>query len=327
MTRQRLIAHICWITLFAQPLAAHAQTDHVSRIGFLAGVSADHFVARLAAFRQELRKLGYVEGQNLRIEYRYADHNRRQLAAFAAELVHDQVSVIVTSGNAPTAAARHSSTTIPIVVAIIGDLVGPGFAASLAHPGGNVTGLISMSPDLAGKRLELIRDLLPSASCIGVVWNPRNPVKKEDLAQMEAATKSLGLTLRSAPVQKPEDFAPVFKAMAGEHTDAVVILADGFVNYYSRRMVDLATKFRLPTVFGLRGVAKAGGLISYAPSDVAMFRRAAVYFVKILKGAKAGNLPIERPSQFELVINLKTARGLGITVPRSILARADQVIE
>jgi putative ABC transport system substrate-binding protein len=304
----------------------------VHRIGFLSfGPSPPRPVppaSNFAAFLQGLRDLGYVEGQNAVLESRWADLQADRLPALAADLVRLQVDVIVTTGDAAVRAARQATTTIPIVMAVSGDPVGSGYVASLARPGGNVTGLSFLSPDLSAKLLELLKEAVPGMSRVAVLWNAANPVKALDFRETQRAARTLGLTLQSAEVRSTNDFDRAFAAITRNRPDAVITLVDEFMDQEAHvmRIADFGAKSRLPGIFGDRRHVVAGGLMSYGPSLSDMFRRAATYVDKILKGARPADLPVEEPARFELVINQRTAKALGLTIPPLLILRASEVI-
>ena len=316
-------------SLLAAPLAAEAQqAGKVARIGLLDHSAPDP--SRLGwwqGFKGRLRELGYVEGQNVVFEPRWAQEDAGRLPDLAADLVRLNVHVIVTAGSAAAPAASRATTTIPIVQASGADLVAVGVAASLARPGGNVTGVTSQTSELGGKRLELIRELIPRVSRVAVVWDLDNPGSAIGLRDTEGPAKALGVTLRATGLRVPHDFEGAFSAIAKERVAAVIVLPSAGLFAERRRIAELAVARRLPTVVGSREYTEAGGLLSYGTDFPDLFRRAATYVDKILKGAKAGDLPVEQPTKFELVINLKTAKALGLTIPSSLLQRADQVIE
>jgi putative ABC transport system substrate-binding protein len=311
--------------LLAVPLTAAAQqAGKVYRIGYLGPGSGSTLPAALDAFRQQLRQLGYVEGQNLTIEYRWAADNDEQLPRFAADLVRLKVDVIVVEGHTPAIqAAKNATSTIPIVMGVSGDPVKMG--QSLARPGGNVTGLSILA--LAPKRLELLKEAVPKLKHVAVLWNAANPVKVLDWRETQAAARALGLKLQSLEVRGPTDFQGAFDYASTDRADALVVLADGLINSHQRKILDFAATRRLPAMYPNREFVDEGGLMSYAPSFTDLFRRAAVYVDRILKGTKPADLPVERPEKFEFVINLKTAKALGLTIPPSLLLRADEVIE
>jgi putative tryptophan/tyrosine transport system substrate-binding protein len=319
-------------TLLAAPLAAEAQqAAKIARIGYLAPNLATSPHLR-EAFRQGLRDLGYVEGRNLVIEYRDAEGKRERLPALAAELVALKVDVIVTEGGNTVVplAAKQATRTLPIVFASAADPVGSGLVTSLARPGGNVTGLSGLSTELVGKRLELLTQAAPGVGQVAVLWLPGvygERTEKEMLTGAEVAARGLGVRLQFVEARGPADFDRAFSDMTRARAGALTVLPSNMFTREHRRLVDLAAKNRLPAVYSLREFVDAGGLMSYAASLTDSCRRAATYVDRILKGAKPGDLPVEQPTKFELVINLKTARTLGLTIPPSVLSRADQIIE
>jgi putative ABC transport system substrate-binding protein len=322
---------------FAVPLVAVAQSArNVPRIGYLSPSSpsdperlASPFGERgLAAFRQGLRDLGYVEGQNIAIEYRWAEGRFERLPDLAAELVRLKVDVIVSVVTQATLAAKNATRTIPIVLVAAGDPLGSGLVANLAHPGGNVTGPSSMYADLAGKQLELLKETVPKVSRVAVLWNPANAAwQAQMLRQTEIAARALGLQVQLLKARGPDELEGAFAAMTRERASALLVQVDVIFALHARRIADLAAKRRVPAMYGSREHVEVGGLMSYAPNVPDLFRRAATYVDKILKGAKPADLPVEHPTKFELVVNLKTAKALGLTIPPSLLLRADQVIE
>jgi putative ABC transport system substrate-binding protein len=277
--------------------------------------------------KQGLRELGWIEGQNVGLEYRYANNKLEQLPNLAAELVRLKVDVIVTGGEAGIRAARGATSTIPIVMANSGDPVGTGLITSLSRPGGNMTGLSLLTPDLGGKRLELLKETVPKVSRVAVLWNPTNAVKVLELKSTEVAAKALGVTVTSFEVRAPTDFGRAFAAIGREHPTALITLTDPLTLGHQKQIAEFAAKSRLPMIAENREFAEAGGLMTYGPNLLDLWRRAATYVDKILKGAKPADLPVEQPTKFELVINLKTAKALGLTIPQSILLRADEVIQ
>lgn len=308
------------------PLAVYAQTAaQLSRIGVLRTQSRDALDSAAEGFRQGLRELGYVEGQNILLEYRWAGGNPDRLPALAAELVRLNVNVIVTGGEQAILAAKRATGTIPIVMGASNDPVGAGLVASLARPGGNVTGMTILSPELSQKRLELLKEVVPRASRVAVLYNPAFPGTALDLRQTRDAARTLGLALHDVEVQRPAELEAAF-ATARERAEALIPLADPFFTAHHARIVDLARKHRLPGVYYWKEYVAAGGLMSYGPSLRELYRRAATHVDKILKGARPGDLPVEQPTTFELVINLTTAKTFGLTIPRSVMARADQVM-
>ena len=273
-------------------------------------------------FFQGLRELGWVEGKNIAIEQRGAEGKNERLPELAAELVQLRVDVIVAGDSGAIPAAKHATNTIPIVMTISGDPVGAGFIASLAQPGGNITGLTVMAPGLAGKRLELFTAAVPGMARVAVL-GPSNQYEWSALAE---ATQALGLQLHALRVDRPDEFAPAFAAAMREHADALLVLPSPLTNRSRRRIVNLAAQSRLPAMYPLKEYVEVGGLMAYGWSIPALYHRAATYVDKILKGAKPADLPVERPTKFELVINLKTAETLGLTIPPLLLYQADEVI-
>jgi putative ABC transport system substrate-binding protein len=315
------------IFLLAAPLMTEAQAPtKVPRIGFLSPLSlaAD---TRLESFLQGLRELGYVDGQTIVIEFRFAEGKPERLAALAAELGGLKVEVIVATAQASTEAAKRATGTIPIVFAVVGDPVGVGLVASLARPGGNITGLASVAPDVVGKQLQLLKEVAPKISRVAILLNPNNPGHPVVLRQAETAARALGIQLQVLHARTPAEIDAAFVAMRGQGAGGVLVGRDALVLVQRTQIAALAAKGRLPAVYGFRENAEAGGLMAYGASVSAMYRRAATYVDKILKGAKPGDLPVEQPTKFELVINLKTAKALGLTIPPSLLQRADEVIQ
>jgi putative ABC transport system substrate-binding protein len=312
-----------WLTTVSP---ADAQTKKIPRIGYLSFQSSSSGRNLDDPFRQGLNTLGYVEGKNIVIEYRWAEGNFDRLPELAAELVRLNVDVIVARGTRSVRAAKQATSTIPIVVPIVADPVGDGLVASLTHPGGNVTGLTPMTPDLSGKRLELLKETFPKISRVAVLYDPNDGATALDWRETEVAAGGLGVTLQSLEVTDPGQFGAAFAAMTSSRTNAFIALTHSFLTVNMRSLVDVATKSRLPGMYGQSLFVDAGGLMSYGPSYSDLSRRAAIYVDKILKGTKPAELPVERPTKFELVINLKTAKQLGLTIPPNVLARADKVI-
>ncbi len=308
------------------PLPADAQrVGKVPRIGWLSHSPGPN----LEAFRRGLRELGYIEGENVSIEARYAEGKEGRLPDLATELVRLPVDVIVAAaGNPSVRAAKNATSAIPIVMGQSGvDPVAAGLIASLARPGGNVTGLTSISADLSGKRLELLKEAVPTISRVAILWNATNPDKARELGETRVAALALGVSLQSLEVRSPDDFKRAFDAAIRGRADALVTLHDVLTNSQRARLVNFAAHNRLPTMYEFREWVVAGGLMAYGPNVRDMFRHAAIYVDKILKGAKPADLPVEQPIRFELVINLKTARGLGLTLPPALLFQADEVIQ
>ena len=313
------------VVALVAPFAAGAQTGKVWRIGLVRGSAPP--AAEIEAFRHSLRDLGYVEGQNVIIEARWADGQEQRLPALVAELIRLNVDAIVSSAPAATRTAKEATAKIPIVMITVADPVAFGFVQSLARPGSNVTGLAFMHPELSGKRLELLKAAVPKLSRLAVLWNGANPYKAVDMKEVQAAAGASGVHLESLPVEQPQDFEGAFGAARQRRADALITLEDPFTIAHRARIVELARIHRLPALYGRRVYVDDGGLMSYGPDPMEQYRRAAVYLDKIFKGAKPSDLPVEQPTKFELVINLKTAKALGLTIPPSLLARTDQLIE
>ena len=320
---------VAFVSILLMPLATEAQqAAPIPRIGWLgfAAPTTPAAVQLLDAFRDGLR--GWVEGQNIHIEYRGTDGKAERYQELAAELVRLRMDVLVTSSGEPAGfALKRATTTIPIVMAISADPVGTGLVASLARPGGNITGLTIVGTELAAKRLELLKAVVPRASRVAVLWNAAFPGKSLEMKETRAAARVLGVSLRSVEIRAPDDLAGAFAVVANAKPDALIVFADPLTNTERKRIVDFALRSRLPMISEIRPFAAEGGLMTYGPSVTDMLRRAATYVDKILKGAKPTELPIEQPTKFELVINLKTAKALNLTIPKSILLRADEVVE
>ena len=314
----------------AAPFAAESQQQqlgNVHRIGLLGPHSYSAQTKAVEALRAGLRDLGYVEGKNIVIEYRWAEGKYDRLHTLAAELVALKVNVIVTTGGTPPAlAAKHATTTIPIVTTGVGDAVGAGLVASLARPGGNITGLTDFVPELHAKRLELLKEAAPHIRRVAFLVNPDNRSTQMSLKPLESTARSLKVDLQKVEARRPDELERAFSAMAERRVDAIVAAQDALLNANVKVIADLAAKKRLPAS-GSKDFAEAGGVMGYGWDVSANSRRAAHFVDKVLQGAKPGDLPIEQPTKFQLVINLKTAKALGLTIPPSLLARADQVIE
>lgn len=304
------------------------QRTKVPLIGAITGPSSSVAPPYIEAGRRGLRELGYVEGQNIAIEYRFGGGRgsaAERLPVLAAELVNLKVDVIVAVGDPAIYAAKKATTTIPIVMTAAGDPVAGGLVASLARPGGNITGTTFLSSELAGKRLELLREAVPKASRAVALWNPKNPGGSLDLKETQVAARAMGVALQVLEVQDPKEFDRAFSAMT--KPELLIVLTDPVTWSNRREIVDLAAKHRLPAMYELREFVDTGGLMSYGPSLLAMVERAAFYVDKILKGAKPGDLPVERPTRFELIINLKAAKQIGLSIPPELLTRANTVIK
>ncbi len=308
-------------------LADAQQPKKVPRIGFLTSTSPSATSARVEAFRQGLRELGYVEGKNIVIEYRYAEGKLDRLSELAAELVRLKVDVIVTGGAGSTRTAKEATVTIPIVMAHDPDPVGTGFVASLARPGGNITGLSTLRPEISGKRLELLKEIVPRLSRVAILGSSTTPGNAQSLKETELAAGAFKVQLQYLDVLAPKDIETAFRAASNGRAGAVLVLASGILLSQRTQVVDLAVKNRLPLISSSPEFVQDGGLMTYSVSITDLFRRAAVYVDKILKGAKPADLPVEQPTRFELLINLKTAKQIGLTIPQSVLYRADKVIK
>jgi putative ABC transport system substrate-binding protein len=277
-------------------------------------------------FRQGLRDAGYSEGRDVVIDWRSASGDYARVQELVADLVQRKVDVIVVTSTPAALAVKRATSTIPIVMAIVADPVASGLVTSLAHPGGNVTGLSSMGAELSTKRLQLLKEAIPRLARVAVLWDPDNPYHPEVIEELKAAAPSLSIQLNFVSARTPEEFGPAFSAISRAHSQALYVVESGFVFAHRTTLLKLASKARLPVIYGERQSVDEGGLMSYGPYYGDLFRRSAGYVDKILKGAKPGDLPVEQPTKFELVVNLKTAKSLGITIPESILLRADEVI-
>jgi putative ABC transport system substrate-binding protein len=316
------------MSIFVELGLAHAQQPgKISRIGFLGNSTAALEANLVEPFRQGLRDFGYVEGKTLFIEYRWAEGKYERFPALIAELVALKVDVIVTAGTPATQAYQKAKTSVPLVMIAVGDPVGTGIIASLNRPGGNITGLTSISPELEGKRIELLREVIPKLSHIAVMWNPKNAYHAIENKEVENVAAALRMKVLYLGVEAQEQLDNAFAQILKERPGALLVLADRLFLHNRARIMDFATKHRLPGVYAYLELVEAGGLMSYGPSYADMHRRAAIYVDKILKGAKPADLPVERPMKFELVVNLKAAKQIGVTIPQSVLYRADKVIK
>jgi putative ABC transport system substrate-binding protein len=316
------------MSIFVELGLAHAQQPgKIPRIGFLGNSTAALEANLVEPFRQGLRDLGYVEGKTLFIEYRWAEGKYERFPALIAELVALKVDVIVTAGTPATQAYQKAKTSVPLVMIAVGDPVGTGIIASLNRPGGNITGLTSISPELEGKRIELLREVIPKLSHIAVMWNPKNAYHAIENKEVENVAAALRMKVLYLGVEAQEQLDNAFAQILKERPGALLVLADRVFLHNRARIMDFATKHRLPGVYAYLELVEAGGLMSYGPSYADMHRRAAIYVDKILKGAKPADLPVERPMKFELVVNLKAAKQIGVTIPQSVLYRADKVIK
>jgi ABC-type uncharacterized transport system substrate-binding protein len=309
------------------PLAARAQqSGKLPTIGFLGATTPVAWSQSTAAFVQRLHELGWIEGRTVAIEYRWAEGRNERFAEIAAEFVRFKVDVIVTQGTAAVVAAKEATSVIPIVVAGAGDPVGTGLVASLAQPGGNITGLSSLSSDITGKRLELLREVVPDLRRLAILANIGSPIAVLELGEVQTMARTLGLEVTKLEIRRAEDIAPAFDGLKSR-VDALHVVSEPLVNTHRIRISILALGAQLPTMYGAREYVEAGGLISYGANSPAMFGRAAEFVDKILRRVKPGDIPVEQPTKFDLVINLTTAKALGLTVPDKLLALADEVIE
>jgi putative ABC transport system substrate-binding protein len=308
------------------PFAASAQPK-ISRVGFMGNSTAALEANLVGAFRDGLHELGYEEGRNIIIEYRWADGKYERFPALVAELIAAKVDVIVTAGTPAALAVKKATTTVPLVMVAVGDPVGTGLVPSLARPGGNLTGLSSIAPDLEGKRLDILREVVPTLSHVAILFNSLNPFHVASMRQAHAAAQAMGIKLQQHDIRKSEDLDGAFAAIRNERPDALLILADRVFLHNRQRMMDFTEEQHLPNINAYTELVEAGGLMSYGPSYEDMHKRAAIYVDKIIKGAKPADLPIEQPSKFTFNINLKVAKALGLSVPSSLVTLADKVIE
>jgi putative tryptophan/tyrosine transport system substrate-binding protein len=318
---------IAFVLAVVGAAAEAQQAKQVPRVGFLVPGSPSSYADRIAGLRQGLRELGYVEGQNIIIEYRYAEGKSDRLPVLASELVRLKVDVIVTGTTPAIQAVKKTTSTIPIVMAEVADPIAVGLVASLSRPGGNITGLTTLSPDLDGKRLELVKEILPKITRVAYIWDPANSAGRVRFKGVQGAAESLAITLQSLEARNPKELESAFEAAIREHPGALMV-PNPTVLAYGRQIAHFAAQNRLPVIYDTGEHAeKAGGLLSYGPNFADLLRRSATYVDRILKGAKPGDLPVEQPTKFELVINLKTAKQIGLTIPPNVLARADRVIK
>jgi len=327
MNAKILLCTLAPIILCVFDPAQAQQPSKVAKIGFLVVPSRSFFSTRMETFRQGLRELGHVEGKNVIIEYRYAEGKLDLLPALASELVQLKVDVIVTTSPPSVQAVKNATSTIPIVFAATGDPVGSGLVASLGRPGGNVTGLSIVGPELSGRRLELLKEAFPKVTRVVILWNPTSSGDSLSFTEMQPVAKALGIQLQSMEVRSANDFESGFQLAKKEGAQALVTMPNPVINSNLKQVLEFAAKNRLPAMYAGPEVVDAGGLMSYAPSYTDLYRRAAWYVDKILKGAKPADLPVEQPTKFELIINLKTAKQIGLTISPNVLARADRVIK
>jgi len=327
---KKFFAAILWVILvsaLAVALAEAQQPTKIPRIGFLGNSTPALEENLVGPFREGLRDLGYVEGKNILIEYRWAEGKYDRFPALISELIGQKVDVIVTAGTPASLAVKKAAPSIPLVMMAVGDPIGTGLIESLAQPGGNVTGLTSIAPDLEGKRLELLREVIPKLSHVAVFWNPANPIQVILEKEVQAAARAFRMKVLSLGVQAPEQFDNAFATIRRERPGALLVLADRLFLHNRVPIMNFATQHRLPGVYAYLELVEAGGLMSYGPSYADMHRRAATYVDKILKGRKPADLPVEQPIKFEFVINLKAAKQIGLTIPPNVLVRADRVIK
>jgi putative ABC transport system substrate-binding protein len=329
VTIRRATLIVALAIALAAPLAVEAQQpSKMARIGYLKFGSAAPGTPLFEAFRQGLRELRWVEGQNIAIEVRYAEGKQDRLPEFAADLVNLKVDLIFASTTPAALAAKRATTTIPIVIGFVADPVGSGLVARLARPGGNITGWTHLAGvELNAKRLEILREAVPGAVRIGALWNPANPIHGPSLKEVEAAARRFKVQLHPIGVQDPQKLEATFSAMTQERVQALTVPPDGMFLAYQARITALAAKHRIPTMYGVRELAEAGGLMAYGVNLPDMYRHGAFLVDRILKGANPGTLPVEQPTKFELIINVKTAKALALTIPQSVLGRADHIIE
>ena len=316
-------------SVIAAPLVAEAeQAGKVPRIGLITGLSEATARSRVEAFGQALRELEFIEGRTVAVEYYYLNGEWERASTVLVELIRLNVNVIVAHGSPPAVAAKRATNVIPIVMFEVGDPIGMGLVPSLAKPGGNVTGVAQVvAHEIYGKQLQMLVDLIPRLSQVALLWNPANLAQPAVVKQTEAAAKTLGLTLQPLTAQGPDDFEKAVLSATRGHSGALIVSRDAIFANHVGRLVELTAAHRLPAIYGYGSFAEAGGLIGYGPDPVEISRRAAALVAKILNGAKPSDLPVEQPTKFELVINLKTAKALGITIPQSILVRADELIQ
>ncbi len=317
---------IAFVLVMCGAVAEAQQAKKVPRIGFLTTVSPSTIAARIEAFRQGLRELGYVEGKNIVIEWRHVEGKPERMSELAAELVRLKVDIMVTAGPAATRPAKEATSTIPIVMAQDSDPVGSGFVASLARPGGNITGLATLAPEISGKQLELLKEIVPKLSRVAVFGTSTRPGNAQALKEIELAAGAVGVKFQYLDVLDPMDIETAFREASKGRTQAVLMLASPIFTSHRKQLVDLAVKSRLPAIYYAAEFVEDGGLMTYGVSVIDLFHRAATYVDKILKGRKPADLPVEQPMKFEFIINLKAAKQIGLTIPPNVLVRADKVI-
>jgi putative ABC transport system substrate-binding protein len=325
MIKKILVCLLATFLLTTAPPTEAQQRGKAPRIGLLSPLSPSLATANIEAFRQGLRELGYIDGQNIAIEYRYAEGKLDRFPDIAAELVRLKPDVIVVGSTRFAEAAKQATSTIPIVVNG-GDIVGAGLVASLARPGGNVTGSTAISPDLSGKRIELLKEIVPKASRVAVLWYPGGR-DEDEVKQTAIAARALGVKVQSLQVRDPNEFQSAYSAMTKQRADAYIIIQGSFTSFHRKRLLELAAKNRLPSMCEVPVWTEDGCIVSYGPDQLYRWRRAAYFVDKILKGRKPADLPVEQPTKFEFVINLKAAKQIGLTIPPNVLVRADRVIK
>ena len=325
MTKKILVWLLVIFFIANVSVAQAQQPTKIPRIGYLGFGSPSDIPARIEAFRQGLRELGYVEGKSIYIEWRHAEGNADRLPSLAAELLRLKVEIIVTNGPYSTRAAKQATVTTPIVMASFGDPVADGIVASLARPGGNITGLSTLAPELSGKRLEILKETVPKLSRVAVFGSSTNPNNAQILKEVELAAKALKVQLQYLDVLSPKDFEPAFRAAVKGRAQAVLMLGGSLFNSQRTQVIELAVKSRLPVMHGSQAIVEAGGLMSYGVNNLDLDRRAATFVDKILKGRTPADLPVEQPMRFEFIINLKAAKAIGLTIPPNVLVRADKV--
>jgi putative ABC transport system substrate-binding protein len=325
--RRKICVWLLTALLLPTVSARTQQAAKVPRIGFESDSPVTSIAARVEGFRQGLRELGYIEGKNIIVEWRSAELKPERRSEIASELVRLKVDLIVSAGPTITRALREATTTIPIIMAQDTDPVGSGFVASLAKPGGNITGLAALSPEMSGKQLELMKEIMPKLSRVAVIGNSTNPGDAQALRETVLAAGAYEIYLRYLDVQDAKDIEPVLRAAAKGRADAIMVLGNPILNLQRQRVVDLAAKLRLPAAYARPEYVEAGGLMTYGTNYPELFRRAATYVDKILKGAQPADLPVEQPKKFEFIVNLKAAKQISLTIPPQLLARADRVIK
>jgi putative ABC transport system substrate-binding protein len=323
----KVVLLIVTIVLTTAALGSAQQPKKVARIGFLGNSTPELEANLVGPFREGLRELGYIEKKNIFIEYRWIEGKYERLLTLINELLSLPVDLIVTAGTPASLAVKKATDSVPLVMIAVGDPVGTGLIKSLHHPGGNATGVTSIASDLEGKRLELLREVVPKVNSVAALWNPVSPFQVVSEKELQAAAQGLRIRILSLPVKSPEDIEAAFGIMGKERPEALMVLADRFFLHHRARIMEFAVQNRLPGVHAYQELVETGGLMSYGPSYAEMHRRAAYFVDRILKGTKPADLPVERPTRFELMINLKTAKQIGLTIPPTVLARANKVIK